>query len=284
MAKRKRPNRNPDHGKGLLKRMAKRPVSVKTRKDQPPEVYHLMNFEITWDVMPDPAVDALPKATRDRMEEIFPLIQTKANKYVPELRELSTRHPEVPCFKNWLVAALRRGSKADQDEALNLCEQMFRDMPGYFFARTTLADLLLDRARVDEAAALLFVPGYSINTLYPGRKVFHISEVRHWAYLSARAKIMLGEREIAESYRDILEELEPDSPAVRDLNDMLDGEKSEIMRMLANLRKFTVKAQERAEKRKERPKTKEQAKVPAKPASKPPAKPTSHPDQLELFE
>jgi len=65
MAKRRKPNRNPDHGKGLLKRLGERPVSVKTRKDQPPEVYHLMNFEITWDVMPDPAVDALPKATRD---------------------------------------------------------------------------------------------------------------------------------------------------------------------------------------------------------------------------
>lgn len=82
----------------------------------------------------------------------------------------------------------------------------------------------------------------------------------------------------------MLEELQPDSPAVRDLNDMLDGEKSEIMRMLANMRKFTVKAQERAEKRKERPKTKKPAKAPAKPASKLPVKSTAHPDQLDLFE
>jgi|GEM_PF-1399817 len=284
MAKRRKPNRNPDHGKGLLKRMAERPVSVQTRKDQPPEVYHLMNFEITWDVMPDPAVDALPKATRDRMEKVFPLMQKNARKLVPELREMSARHPEVPCFRNWLINALRDGSQAERDEALSLCEQMFRDMPGYFFARTTLADLLLDRAKVDEAAALLFVPGHSISTLYPDRKVFHISEIRHWAYLSARAKILLGEPEVAEGYRDMLEELEPDSPAVQDLNDMLDGEKSEIMRMLANLRKFTFKAQERAEKRKERPKTKKPANVPAQPASKSSAKSVAHPDQLDLFE
>jgi hypothetical protein len=111
-----------------------------------------------------------------------------------------------------------------------------------------------------------------------------ISEIRHWAYLSARAKIMLGEPEIAKSYRDMLEELEPDSLAVQDLNDMLDGEKSDIIRMLANLRKFAVKSQERAEKRKERPKSKEPPKTPAKPASKPPTKSAAHPDQLDLFE
>lgn len=284
MAKRRKPNRNPDHGKGLLKRLAERPVILQARKDQPPEVYHLMNFEITWDVMPDPALDALPKAMRDRMQKLFKLVQKKPNSVVAELRELAARHPEVPCFTNWLISALRDGTKADQDEALSLCEQMFRDMPGYFFARTTLADLLLDRGKVDEAAGLLFVPGHSISTLYPTRKVFHISEIRHWAYLSARAKILLGEPEIANSYRDMLEQLEPDSPAVRELNDMLDGEKSDIMRMLANLRKFTVKAPERAEKREERRKTTEPVKAPVKPASKPPAKSAAHPGQLDLFE
>ncbi len=284
MAKRRKPNRNPDHGKGLLKRPAERPVSLKTRKDQPPEVYHLMNFEITWDVMPDPARDALPKATRDRMEKIFVLLQKKPQSVISELRELAGRHPAVHCFTNWLISALRDGTKADQDEALSLCEQMFRDLPGYFFARTTLADLWLDRGEIDKAAGLLFVPGHTISSLYPDRKVFHISEVRHWAYLSARTKILLGEPKVAEGYRDMLEQLEPDSPAVQELNDMLDGEKSDIMRMLANLRKFTVKAKERAGQRKERRKTKEPAKTPKKPASEPSAKSASHPDQLDLFE
>jgi hypothetical protein len=284
MAKRRKPNRNPDHGKGLLKRLAERPVSVQTSKDQPPEVYHLMNFEITWDVMPDPAVDALPKATRDRMEKLFELAQKQSKSVVAELRELTAKHPEVLCFANWLIAALRRGGKADQEEALSLCDQVFRDHPGYFFARTTLADLWLDRGEIEKASGLLFVPGHSISTLYPARKVFHISEIRHWAYLSARAKILLGEPEIAVGYRDMLEELEPDSPAVQDLNDMLDGEKSGIMRRLASLRKFAVKAQERAGQRKERRKTKEPAKPPAKPATNPPTKSGAHPDQLDLLE
>ena len=250
MAKRRKPNRNPDHGKGLLKRMAERSVSVQTRKDQPPEVYHLMNFEITWDVIPDPAVEALPKATRDRMEKLFEMAQKKSKTVVAELRELTAAHPKVHCFANWLIAALRRGDNADQDEALSLCEQLFSDHPGYFFARTTLADLLLDRGQIDKASGLLFVPGHSIDTLYPGRKVFRISEIRHWAYLSARAKILLGEPEVARGYRDMLEDLEPGSPAVRDLDDMLDGEKAVIMRMLANLRKFTEKTQKRADRRK----------------------------------
>ncbi|MBK8091986.1 MAG: hypothetical protein IPK32_08375 [Verrucomicrobiaceae bacterium] len=71
---------------------------------------------------------------------------------------------------------------------------------------------------------------------------------------------------------------------MQDLDNMLDGEKSDILRMLANLRKFTVKAQQRSEQRKERRKTKESDSPPRKPVSKLPSTPASNPDQLEFFE
>jgi len=80
MAKCRKTNRNPDHGKGLLKRIADRPVNSAASQDGQPEKYVLMDFEVTWDVMPDPAVEALPKPTRDRMQKIFDLVHRKPKK------------------------------------------------------------------------------------------------------------------------------------------------------------------------------------------------------------
>lgn len=71
-----------------------------------------MNFEITWDVMPDPAVDALPKTTRDRMQKIFDVDHRKPKTVISELREPATRHPQIPCLTNWLISALRPALKS----------------------------------------------------------------------------------------------------------------------------------------------------------------------------
>lgn len=235
MAKRRKPNRNPDHGKGLLKRLAERTAHSVTRADGEPEKYVMMDFEVSWDVMPDAAVKALPEATRDRMDKLFDLVHAKPKKAVQELRELMVLHPDVPCLTNWLINSLRAGTKADRREAMELCQGLFRRMPDYFFARTTLADLWLDEGAVDKAAELIFGPGCVLTHLYPERKVFHISEVRHWFYLCGRIKILLGEPEIAKGYRDMIEQLEPDSQAVRHLNAMLEGEGSLLMRLLAKV-------------------------------------------------
>jgi len=233
MAKRRKTNRN-HRGKALLDRL--------TRRDGRPEMLQLMSFEVTWDTMPDPEVAALPKATRDRMQEIFGLVHRKPKSVIPELRDLVARHPGVPCLTNWLIGALRRGTNAERREALELCERLFHEMPGYFFARTTLADLWLDDGEIEKAAELLFGPECVLTRLYPGREVFHISEIRHWAYLCARTKILLGEPEVAESYRNMLEEMEPDSQAVRHLNEMLYGENSMFARLFAEVKRRSERA------------------------------------------
>jgi len=124
---------------------------------------------------------------------------------------------------------------------MELCQGLFRQMPDYFFARTTLADLWLDEGQVEKAAELLFGPDCALTWLYPDRKVFHISEIRHWFYLCGRTKILLGEPGVAEAYRDMLEKLEPDSQPVRHLNEMLEGERSMLTRMLAEFKQLSSK-------------------------------------------
>ncbi len=283
MAKRRKPNRNPHHGKGLLLRSKTTAPQAKVSDEAPVEL-HLMNFEITWDLMPDPEVEALPQATRERMQQLFDLVHQQPKSVIAELRKLAVRHPRVPCLRNWLISALRGGSASNRAEALIICEQLFHEMPDYFFARTTLAGLWLDAGEVEKAAALIFGPGLVFTQLYPGRKVFHISEIRHWAYLSGRIKILQGEPEIAEGYRDMLAELEPDSEPVRHLNEMLEGETGMLARLIAGFKKLSEKAKVSQERRQQRQLKQAALQQPvAKKSGTKSRKPTSSPDQIELF-
>lgn len=246
MAKRRKLNRNPDHGRGLLKRLANQSANIPTSHDDAPQQYGVMDFDVTWDPLPDPVRDALPQATQDRLQEVFELVHRNPKSVIKELRDLVALHPDMPSLKNWLIQSLRVGTEADLREALELSQELFQQQPDYFFARTTLADLWLELGEIEsaegieKAAALLFGPDCILTVLYPDRKVFHISEVRHWFYLCARVKICLGEPEIARRYRDILQELEPGSPTVVNLDAMLNQD-SMTFRILSELKKTMTK-------------------------------------------
>lgn len=214
------------------------PAATPGPGEEKPVTLQLMKFDITWDVMPDPMTDALPASIRNRMADLFDLVRERPETVVAELRELAARHPEVLSLQNWLVSALRRGSSSDRHEAFLICVELFQENPGYFFARTTLADLLLDQGRVEDAAKLIFGEESTLPRLYPGRKIFHISEIRHWAYLCGRTKILQGDPESARSYREMLNELEPGSPAVQALDNLVDHQVGVTAKLMAGLQKL----------------------------------------------
>lgn len=207
-----------------------------------PAALHLMQFAISWDIMPDPEVESLPESVRNRMDVLFHRVRENPKSSIADLRDLSASHPKITCLQNWLITALRGGTKSDREEALSLCEQLFRERPDYFFARTTLADIYLDDFRIEEAAALMFGEGITLTQLYPNREVFHISEIRHWAYISGRVKVMQGEPEAARSYRKMLHKLEPDSPAVQGLDKLIDGDLGTIITLMARMKELAETA------------------------------------------
>ena len=121
---------------------------------------------------------------------------------------------------------------------MELGQELFRQMPNYFFSRTTLAELWLDENNVEKANELLFGKGCELSELYPDRKVFHISEIRNWCYICARTKILLGQLRIAKNYRDMLDDLEPDSKSIRHLDSMLTSKDTQLLRLLNEMKEF----------------------------------------------
>ena len=235
MAKRRKPIRNPDHGKGLIKRLANQRSNSEATLGEPQELFTIMDFEVSWGYMPDPAVAEMTQADKDRMDDICPLVHTKPQSLIQELRGLVALYPKVPCLTSWLINCLRFGTTAERQEAMERGQELFRQMPDYFFSRTTLADLWLDENNVEKANALIFGKGCELSELYPDRKVFHISEIRNWCYICTRVKILLGQPQIAKNYRDMLEDLEPGTKIIRHLDSMLSSENTQLIRLLNSM-------------------------------------------------
>jgi hypothetical protein len=240
MAKRRKPNPNPNHGKGLLLRSLESSSYV-VSKDVDSRHYIDIRFTVTWERLPCPDIDALPQATQDRMCDVYDAIHHKPRSVIAELREFNRRHPEVICFKNWLINCLRSSSIADHAEALELSKRLYREHPDYFFARTTLAELWLDFSEFDKAAELMFEKNAVLTDLYPGRKVFHITEITHWASLCTRIRLCQDEPESAKEFRDILAEIEPSSPVVKDLDYLLSGGKGLLSRMISSIKNLAFR-------------------------------------------
>jgi len=117
MAKRRKPTRNPDHGRGLMKRLAEQLSNSEAALAEPQQQYTIVDIKVSWDYMPDPAVHEMTPADQERMDEIYAFVHTEPQTVIQDLRELIALYPKVPCLRNWLINCLRFGTKAERQEA-----------------------------------------------------------------------------------------------------------------------------------------------------------------------
>ena len=224
------------YGEGMAKRKRDRKAlkSLTSADGTPTTVIHLMNLEITWNPIPEPELKKLPSAVQDRMAELYAKVITGSATILPELRELTERYPKVLCLRNWMISALRGGSPPQRSEAFCLSEELVRERPDYLFARTTHAELLLDEHRTEEAAKLFFSEDTTLPRLYPDRKTYHILEIRHWAFVCGKIKVIQGEPDGARSYLDLLDSLEEESEASRELRRLITNNNLNMLAKLAS--------------------------------------------------
>lgn len=216
------------------RRPEKGPLAFRSRGDA--EVYHLVHFEITWEAMEDDHVKRLPESVRKRMDVLHSTMHRDPAAAEKEIRQLVVKYPDVVCFRNWLCASLRHLGRPD--EAREICIALFSDHPDYFFARTTLAELALDANDIETAERLLTGDGVALTTLYPGRKVFHISEVRHWFFVCGKLQLLKGNVEGARAHRDLLAKVEPNSLAVQELDRLMAPKNVGMLQILGALRRL----------------------------------------------
>jgi tetratricopeptide (TPR) repeat protein len=197
--------------------MAKKKVPKKKHipsEDKQTPVY-LTQYEITEEPIQEPAYQRLPEAVKEQLENLYDLAQRHPKQAIPELLELKERYPRVPQIYNYLAAAYshaRENEKAEQ-----MIQENLRLNPDYLFARINQAQLLLAKGELERIPEV-FDHKYDLQMLYPKRRKFHITEVANFMGVMGLYFARIDQREIAQTYNEVLQEIAPDFPITKALH------------------------------------------------------------------
>jgi len=196
--------------------VTKRRRARRTEQPSPddPTVVHLLSYEITYEPILDRQYRRLPRRVKDAVERLHDLAQSQPLEAIPELREWIQEYPDVPAFYNYLSAAYTlSGQKKEAEEAIR---NNFRRNPEYLFARLNYGELCLSQGDLDRIPEL-FDHKFDLKLLYPKRSRFHVSEALGFMGLMGAYFCEIGERDMAQKYYQIMNELDPQDPQTRRL-------------------------------------------------------------------
>jgi len=228
-----------DEPKRSTNPQSKRSKSLAMRRKGPSlsegRVLKIVECEVTWEPLPSPEIDRLPKNFRDRIPDIHGRVMSHPVDMIDELKLLTVHHPEVDCFQNWLCLCYR--AAREDAKARQLAERIVRERPDYFFGHIALAEICLDDGDTESAEQILG-PVKHPKALFPHRTVFHVSEMRHYFFVAAKLHLMKGETDAARSCRDFLNEIDPDSATIKELDRFLDPKNAVTLAMAGLFRNF----------------------------------------------
>ena len=182
--------------------------------DKPSPVY-ITQYEITNEPIQEPAYRRLPKSVKEKLENLYQEAQWNPQQAVPELLKLQKKYPRVPQIYNYLAVAYSSAGEIEKAEAIT--QENIRKNPHYLFARVNQAQFCLARKEYDKIPEI-FDNKYDLQMLYPKRKKFHISEVANFMGIMGIYFSRTNQREIAEKYNEILQEIASDFPIAKMLN------------------------------------------------------------------
>jgi tetratricopeptide (TPR) repeat protein len=187
-----------------------------SRKSEPPsglpKLVFMTHYEITDEPIQDQYYRRLPQHVKDAVKRLHKEAQTKPRKAIPELKKMIKQYPKVPQFYNYLTVAYSRLGETGKAQAVNRAN--IRKNPDYLFARLNYAEFCLhkkDYARIPE----IFDHKFDLQLLYPKRKRFHIAEAANFMGLIGIYFYEIHERELAEKYNEVLQEIAPDYPMAK---------------------------------------------------------------------
>ena len=169
--------------------------------------YQVIDFEVSFDRLPDPQYDRLPQHVQDLSDQLFFSLHQSPEEAIPRLEDLCEQYPDIPKFRNFLAGAYHyAGREADAiREIIDCCE----DFPDYVFGRISLALHYVQAGEHERAAEILDFK-FDLQELCPGRRRFHVTEVISFFGVLGLYHLARGEVEDAEWCHDILENVDAD--------------------------------------------------------------------------
>jgi len=190
----------------------------------------------------EPFIDDIPEGLDlDGINDLHRLASSGARDAIPQLRRALMKFPDYPVLRNYLRAAhTLRGEQRSADAVL---KDMSKFHPDYLFTRIGVADRALDKENV-ERAVVQVGEALDIRSLYPGREVFHVSELRNYYLTVAKILARTGRQDEALGVRKALEVIDhdPNVSMIIEREVMLANMASMKQRVMEdNMRRVTVK-------------------------------------------
>jgi hypothetical protein len=211
----------------------------------------LVSFTVTEESIPDPALEALPRADYQRVAAISRDMRRRPEKHAEELARLVKKYPRIPMLRNHLAGALEAAGQ--RDAAARVVAETAREFPTYFFAFCNHVMLLITAGRTDEARALVETgprgPVFTLTDFDPTRDTFHISEAISHAAMVGRYMLATGRIEAAEVQLEILRQAAPQSPQYRSLAAAMGRTDDDLLALSAALLRMAAEHQQRGERR-----------------------------------
>jgi len=179
-----------------------------------PGIVYVTEYEITFSPIQDRRYRRLPRRVKDAIERLHDEAQRRPHKAIPELLEWIEKYPNIPMLYNYLSVAYSLAGQREKSEAVS--QENYRRNPDYLFARLNYAEICLAKGEYEKIGEI-FEHKYDLKLLYPKRKRFHISEVANFMGLIGVYFFETGEREAAEKYYKILQQIAPGYPMTKRL-------------------------------------------------------------------
>ena len=179
-----------------------------------PGIVYVTEYEITFSPIQDRHYRRLPRRVKDAIERLHDEAQRRPHKAIPELLEWIEKYPNIPMLYNYLSVAYSLAGQREKSEAVS--QENYRRNPDYLFARLNYAEICLAKGEYEKIGEI-FEHKYDLKLLYPKRKRFHISEVANFMGLIGVYFFETGEREAAEKYYKILQQIAPGYPMTKRL-------------------------------------------------------------------
>jgi tetratricopeptide (TPR) repeat protein len=197
----------------MAKKKSKRAKPIVTDDTLTP--VYVTQYEITDEPIQEPSYRRLPKFIRERLENLYQVAQRQPLQAILELIELQKKYPNVPQIYNYLAVAYSYAG--EKEKAEQITQENIRKNPNYLFARINQAQLLLAKKEYEKIPEV-FEHKYDLQMLYPKRRKFHLSEVANFMGIMGLYFARINEREMAEKYNEVLQEIASGYPIAKALN------------------------------------------------------------------
>ena len=178
--------------------------------DVNPATLELRQYKISFEPVEKPNYFS-PEEDMRKAEKLYYLASSgSARKAIPKLKTLMKKFPNNPIYYNYLIKAYE--NSGDQKAAEQVCEYSYQRFPDYLFARCNYAQYLLKKEKTEKIPEV-FDNKFELQSIYPERDEFHISEVLAFFSIMCRYFTAIDELTTANVYGDLLKEFDDiDSP------------------------------------------------------------------------